>query len=314
MTDTAVASPVAAPVVEQQSSKLDDIMLAMDVVDTLRHDQKITERELAEGDREEDLIERLRDIYRKQGIDVPDEILRQGVKALREERFVYKPPRDSLSVKMARLYVTRGTWGKWVLGALAALAIGAGVLSYQGYVARTELTQTIPAAITRLSTDINREATVDAVRTRVAALVTDGTIAARDGKVEAARAAVTELERLRDDIRTEYDVRIVSRPGESTGVWRRPRRNPNAMNFYVIVEAIGRDGRPMSRSITSEEDATTRVVTKWGVRVPESLYRQVEADKRDDGIVQNAILGRKLRGQLDPTWREALPGGAITSW
>lgn len=314
MTDTAVASPVAAPVVEQQSSKLDDIMLAMDVVDTLRHDQKITERELAEGDREEDLIERLRGIYRKQGIDVPDEILRQGVKALREERFVYKPPRDSLSVKMARLYVTRGTWGKWVLGALAALAIGAGVLSYQGYVARTELTQTIPAAITRLSTDINREATVDAVRTRVAALVTDGTIAAHDGKVEAARAAVTELERLRDDIRTEYDVRIVSRPGESTGVWRRPRRNPNAMNFYVIVEAIGRDGRPMSRSITSEEDATTRVVTKWGVRVPESLYRQVEADKRDDGIVQNAILGRKLRGQLDPTWREALPGGAITSW
>ncbi|MDP3545150.1 MAG: DUF6384 family protein, partial [Phreatobacter sp.] len=63
MTDTAVASPVAAPVAEQQSAKLDDIMLAMDVVDTLRHDQKITERELAEGDREVDLIERLRDIY-----------------------------------------------------------------------------------------------------------------------------------------------------------------------------------------------------------------------------------------------------------
>ncbi len=70
----------------------------------------------------------------------------------------------------------------------------------------------------------------------------------------------------------------------------------------------------MSRSITSEEDGSTKVVTQWGVRVPESLYRQVEADKRDDGIVQNAILGRKQRGQLDPTWREALPGGAITSW
>ncbi|HRE18014.1 MAG TPA: DUF6384 family protein, partial [Rhodocyclaceae bacterium] len=26
--------------------------------------------------------------------------------------------------------------------------------------------------------------------------------------------------------------------GESTGVWRRPRRNPNAMNYYLIVEAI----------------------------------------------------------------------------
>lgn len=314
MTDTALAPPVAAPAAEQQSSKLDDIMLAMDVVDTLRHDRKITERELAEGDREEDLIERLRTIYRNQGIEVPDEILRQGVKALREERFVYKPPRESLSVRLARLYVTRGTWGKWALGALAALAIGTGMLAYQGYAARVELTQTIPAAITQLAGDINREAMAEAVRTRVAALVTDGTTAARDGKAEAARAAVADLERLRDDVRSEYDVRIVSRPGESTGVWRRPRRNPAAMNYYLIVEAIGRDGRALSRAITSEEDATTKVVTKWGVRVPESLYRQVEADKRDDGIVQNNILGRKLRGQLDPTWRETLPGGAITSW
>jgi hypothetical protein len=314
MTDTAVAAPPAAPQAEKQSAKLDDIMLAMDVVDTLRHDQKITERELAEGDREEDLIERLRTIYRNQGIAVPDEILRQGVKALREERFLYKPPADSFSVKLARLYVTRGRWGKWALALVAALGIGAGALAWQGYSARVELTQTIPAAIERVAADINREASVDAVRQRVAALVADGQTAARDGKAEAARAAVADLERLRDDVRSEYDVRIVSRPGESTGVWRRPRRNPNAMNYYLIVEAIGRDGRALSRAITSEEDSVARVVTKWGVRVPESLYRQVEADKRDDGIVQNNILGRKARGQLEPTWREALPGGAITSW
>lgn len=314
MTDTAVAAAPAAPAAEKPPAQLDDIMLAMDVVDTLRHDQKITERELAEGDREEDLIERLRTIYRNQGIAVPDEILRQGVKALREERFVYKPPADSFSMKLARLYVTRGRWGKWALAAVAAIGIGIGTLSYQGYAARTELTQTIPAAIERIAADINRDATVDAVRQRVAALVTDGQTAARDGKAEAARAAVADLERLRDDVRSEYDVRIVSRPGESTGVWRRPRRNPNAMNYYLIVEAIGRDGRALSRAITSEEDSATRVVTKWGIRVPESLYRQVEADKRDDGIVQNNILGRKARGQLEPTWREALPGGAITSW
>lgn len=314
MTDTAVAAAPAAPAAEKPPAQLDDIMLAMDVVDTLRHDQKITERELAEGDREEDLIERLRTIYRNQGIAVPDEILRQGVKALREERFVYKPPADSFSMKLARLYVTRGRWGKWALAAVAAVGIGIGTVSYQGYAARTELTQTIPAAIERIAADINRDATVDAVRQRVAALVTDGQTAARDGKAEAARAAVADLERLRDDVRSEYDVRIVSRPGESTGVWRRPRRNPNAMNYYLIVEAIGRDGRALSRAITSEEDSATRVVTKWGIRVPESLYRQVEADKRDDGIVQNNILGRKARGQLEPTWREALPGGAITSW
>jgi hypothetical protein len=316
LTDTAVvaSSPAIAPAAEKPPAKLDDIMLAMDVVDTLRHDQKITERELAEGEREEDLIERLREIYRNQGITVPDEILRQGVKALREERFVYKPPRESFSIKLARLYVTRGVWGKWALGAIAALAIGTGALAYQNQAARTELTHTLPAAIERVVADINRDSSVEAVRARIAGIATDGQTAARDGNAAAARQAVTELERLRDEVRTEYDVRIISRPGESTGVWRRPRRNPNAMNYYLIVEAIGRDGRPLSRAVTSEEDGQTKVVTKWGVRVPESLYRQVEADKRDDGIVQNAILGRKQRGQLEPTWRETLPGGAITSW
>lgn len=314
MTDTAVATAPADPAAEKQSAKLDDIMLAMDVVDTLRHDQKVTDRELAEGDREEDLIERLRQIYKNQGIEVPDDILRQGVRALREERFVYKPPKESLSVRLARVYVKRGLWGKWALGAIAALGIGTGTLAYQNQAARTELTQTIPAAIERVAADINRDATVDAVKARVAALVTDGQTAARDGKADTARAVVADLERLRDEVRSEYDVRIISRPGESTGVWRRPRRNPNAMNYYLIVEAIGRDGRALSRAITSEEDGATKVVSKWGVRVPESLYRQVEADKRDDGIVQNAILGRKPRGQLDPIWREPLPGGAITSW
>jgi hypothetical protein len=310
MTDTALA-PAAA---ERPPAQLDDVMLAMDVVDTLRHDQKVTERELAAADREEDLIERLREIYRNQGIEVPDEILRQGVRALREERFVYKPPRESLSVRLARLYVTRARWGKWALGAIAALGIGAGTLAYQSYSASLELSQRIPAALATLAGDINREATVEEARTRAAALVIDGQTAARDGKADAARQALADLERLRDELRAEYDVRIVSRPGESTGVWRRPRGNPTAMNFYLIVEAIGRDGRPVSRAITSEEDGRSRVVSKWGVRVPESLYREVEADKRRDGIIQNPILGRKARGQLEPVWRQALPGGAITSW
>ena len=51
---------------------LDNVMIAMDVVDTLRHDQLIVERELNEDVRKAKLIERLREIYRGQGIDVPD--------------------------------------------------------------------------------------------------------------------------------------------------------------------------------------------------------------------------------------------------
>ena len=54
---------------------LDHVMIAMDVVDTLRHDQLIVERELNGDERKAKLIERLREIYSAQGIDVPDKIV-----------------------------------------------------------------------------------------------------------------------------------------------------------------------------------------------------------------------------------------------
>ncbi|HJR69030.1 MAG TPA: DUF6384 family protein, partial [Gammaproteobacteria bacterium] len=74
--------------VVKEPAPLDELMLAMDVVDTLRHKELVLARELMAGERDEDLLERLRDIYTGQGIEVTDEILTQGVKALREERFV----------------------------------------------------------------------------------------------------------------------------------------------------------------------------------------------------------------------------------
>lgn len=310
MTDTAVAPPAPPP----PAAPLDDLMLAMDVVDTLRHQERVVEKALTEGDREEDLVERLREIYRNQGIEVSDEVIRQGVKALREERFVYHAPADTLSVKLARLYVTRGRWGKWALALVAVAGIGLGTLVYQGYAEQVELTRTIPAAITRLSADIGREATVDAAKARAAAIVADGEAAVRDGKAEAARRAVADLERLREDLRAEYDVRIVSRRGEQTGFWRDPPGQSTELNYYLVVEAIDRAGRALPRTITEEEGGSTSTVTKWAVRVPRSLYEETRREKETRGFIANPVLGHKARGQLEPTWRVALPGGAITRW
>ena len=67
-------------------------MLAMDVVDTLRHNQDLVARELNGEARETQLIDKLRELYHQQGIEVSDAILREGVAALGESRFVYTPP------------------------------------------------------------------------------------------------------------------------------------------------------------------------------------------------------------------------------
>ena len=58
----------AAP--KQQS--LDDLMLSMDVVDTLRHRQHLVEREINSEERDQKQIERLRENYTSQEIEVND--------------------------------------------------------------------------------------------------------------------------------------------------------------------------------------------------------------------------------------------------
>ena len=89
---------------------LDEVMLAMDVVDTLRHRELIVQRELSADHRDQQLIERLRGIYAGQGIEVSDDVLERGVRDLRENRFVYVPPAPSLSHTLARIYVSRRRW------------------------------------------------------------------------------------------------------------------------------------------------------------------------------------------------------------
>ncbi|MEO0998965.1 MAG: DUF6384 family protein, partial [Pseudomonadota bacterium] len=116
---TPVGGSGASPAKEKAA--FDDVMLAMDVVDTLRRRQVLVERELASDDREEALIGRLRDIYAAQGIEVPDAILRDGVKALEEKRFVYEPKNRGLQGRFALAYVSRDRWLKPV-GAIAGVA------------------------------------------------------------------------------------------------------------------------------------------------------------------------------------------------
>ncbi len=102
---------------------LSEVMLAMDVVDTLRHQRSLVERELQSEEREADLVEKLRKIYADQGLEVSDEVIAEGVKAMREERFAYRPPAAGLKTALARLYVNRGRWAKRAMWLLIGVAI-----------------------------------------------------------------------------------------------------------------------------------------------------------------------------------------------
>ena len=310
MTTDAAISAAPTPAGAQGKQPLDDIMLAMDIVDTIRRRERLLERELDAEGRAEDLKERLRKIYHAQGLDVPDEVIEQGVAALREERFVYKPPADGLKKRLARLYVSRGRWGKWVLGAVAGVLVAAA--GY--YFTVVAPTAALPRELETLHAQVLQIAASDDARAAAGQMLTAGKAALRDEDTAAAKDALASLQDLRSRLEQEYTLRIVNRPGENTGVWRIPDVNVKARNYYLIVEAVDARGNVLTVPIVNEETGKTERVKKWGLRVNEGTFNAVASDKKDDGIIQHDRFGHKKRGALVPDYEMPTTGAAITQW
>ena len=413
--------------------ELNEIMLAMDVVDTLRHQQSLVDRELGTDDHDQALIAKVRKLYADQGLEVSDEVIASGVKALREERFTYTPPKKSFQLTLAHLYVNRGRWAK--RGALLLAALLMVYLAYQFFIVAPQkrsrqkaaqainlridrqqdqisvakarmarlnqsvtetkqagtykataaarglvdqATRDISAArekvqalekleikthidgskagnvdtltgrldqreelISTLGLHLNKaekafaaidelkilpeklanqrdrvlsEARQDDARSQAQKFYNDALTALGRGDVTAAQNGYALLQQLYDQLVQEYQLRIVSREGVRSGIWRVPQNNPNARNYYVIVEAVTTDGKRLAVPVTSEEDGKTHTVKQWGLRVKASVFEQIKRDKLDDGIINNNVFGLKKRGYLQPQYLIPTTGSAITQW
>lgn len=301
---------------------LDETMLAMDVVDTIRHADRLVERELSGEERQVRLRDRLREIYHSQGIEVSDAVLDQGIAALEEQRFAYTPKGEGWKRSVATAWATRGRWGKFALAGLGVIIVGWGAwyvtvalprareAAAITYELQTELPRTLKAEHDRVIAGTQDTA----VRADAARLLAEGEAAARAGHLAEARARRTAMADLAARLAASYSVRIVNRPGEPSAIWRVPASNPRARNYYLIVEAVDRDGTPVEVPITSEENGETRRVSRWGQHVPEAEFERVRRDKLATGIIEQPIIGEKAAGRLDTQWSVQTNGGAILSW
>lgn len=306
---------------EPQQPALSEVMLAMDVVDTLRHREGVALRELEQEGRDDLLKERLRDIYEDQGLVVSDRILEEGIRALRDSRFTYQPTPPSFSRTLAGLWVKRKVIGTALAAVVLLAAVWIGWSFWEqsraeraAEAARVEITETLPRQLEQVSAAALSAAESEEARRRIELLQAEASLALSRSDAEAARVALDALERLRSDLLQTYEVRIVSRPGEDSGIYRIPDVNTGARNYYLIVEAITPDGERLALPVRNEETGATEVVSKWAVRVPEAIYEAVRRDKLEDGIVQNDIVATKPRGVLEPAYTMDVSGGAITEW
>ncbi|WP_299817009.1 DUF6384 family protein [uncultured Roseibium sp.] len=300
---------------------LDDLMMAMDVVDTLRHEEGQVARELKADDRDAAMIERLRQVYAAQGIEVPDHILKAGVEDLKRDRFLYIPPAAGFQRTLAMIYISRATWSKWLAGAAAVLVIAIAawyfLVSLPAQRAEADFLarlQSLPDTYSELVERIDTLTENAEVEGQARTLADDGRLALADGRNDAAFKAEADLRQLAAQLQEVFEVRIIAREGVPTGITRIPDANPDTENYYIVVEAVDPDGNILKRSIASEESSAAETVDKWGQRVSETIYNAVRRDKMEDGIVQKGILGQKRRGELDIKWRGGVQDGAITKW
>lgn len=293
---------------------LEDLMVAMDVVDTLRHRDLIIDRELDSEGRRHRLLQRLREIYEAQGIEVTDDALTAGVDALEQDRFRYTPSAGGFSTRLARIYVSRRRWLKPVAGILAFVLVIWLAWFFMVELPEKQSQDVLPQKIEAAYSGVAEISTSDAATNRAYSLLSQAQVALRREDYQEAENLLGQLQALRRNLETSYEVRIVSRPNELSGVWRVPDVNEEARNYYLIVEAVTSDGRVVPVRVRNEEDGREQQASSWGLRVSEETFEAVAADKRDDGIIQGDVVGVKPVGQLDPEYRIPTSGATITEW
>lgn len=302
---------MGASAAQSEAAPLNDIMLTMDVADTVRHDPSLA-----------DDIPRLIAVYARQGMALSESVAIDGIAAYRQKRFAYVPAKASLGVTLARLYVWRRHWlpPAVAVGLMFLIGFGGYFLVYRPYrdsqveQARIELAQTLPSEMDALFETIHEETKVQQAEIDAGEARDRGKAAAAKGDRDGAEAALDELTQIRDTIRLDYQLTIVDKPGVKWGFWTFPADNSDETNYYLVVEALDPTGKALELPIRNEQTGKTETVSMWGVRVPEELYRAVEADKNDDGVIQHALIGIKDFGFLEPDYTVQVLGGAVTRW
>ncbi len=180
-------------------------------------------------------------------------MLDAGISALEQQRFAYTAKGEGWKRSLATAWATRARWGKFALAGVGALVVAFGVYHFtvaaprarEAAAIQRELTTELPRAL-RAEHDRVLAGTQEAPpRAEAARLLAEGEAAARAANLTEARARRTALNDLAARLAAAYTVRIVNRPGEPSAVWRVPAANPRARNYYLVVEAVDRDGRPV---------------------------------------------------------------------
>lgn len=130
--------------------------------------------------------------------------------------------------------------------------------------------------------------------------------------LDAARTGRDDLQSLLLLLQSDITLRIVNVPGSKSAIWRETDGQPRS--YYLIVDALTASGEAVKVPVLDAERQQVEQVSRLGVRVPESTYEAVRADKLDDGRIEHDTVGHKPRGSSKVDYVLPVAGGLITRW
>jgi hypothetical protein len=307
---------------------LNDMMRIMDVATALRKDRELVEEQLNLDELKARLRERLAAGAAITGEKVTTEEIDAAVDHYFDTLYAYRDPPWSVSRVLAHIYVERQriltalgvaaailavSW--WLFLSSAGPFSGPGRLRRQIHAAEARIAKARTAII---AASPEPTARVEADRLAAAAVQLEN-----QNDVAGLQAKAGELDALAARIAADYTVEIVHERGEKSGIDRfyTDESGTRASGFYVIVQALDPSGKPLPQIVRNRETGKEETVTTWAEQVPREVYDRLAADKKADGVLDERIFARKLRGHLDEEIVLAGPDGQplkrqaqITKW
>jgi hypothetical protein len=147
-----------------------------------------------------------------------------------------------------------------------------------------------------------------ALRTRLLERVSK---AKSSGDLKTLSEAEAELSMFHKTLGTLIEFRIVDRKGAKAGFWRSPSDDPRTKQFFLVVEAVV-DGKTVTWAIKDADSGRVASTETFGLNVDEKTFAEFSDDKKEDGRIDDLVVGLKPVGRITPVWNVKTSGETIS--
>ncbi len=301
---------------------LEELTRIMDVATTLRKERAIVQQQLNIHQIKAKLRERLLEAAKVSGDPVTEAEVDAAVDQYYDRLHEFQEPPASFANFLAHAWVLRTRLLKWLIGIVGVVAAAAALSMVQGARHNAAVNNLYDQAVQHQSAILNWDEAAS-LKAEVEALVAASQAARRDGNTAELTRINGELAALDRAFASQYEVTILSSPGETSGrerIWT-DEHGSRTSGYFVIVTARDDEGREVPVTVHDRETDTTTTVTRWGEQVPEGVFDRLLADKQADGVLDEREFAVKRRGtrelEIVLKGEDGQPiqrGGQITSW